>query len=140
MARRKDAGAAKAAAKETPQVGAAAPATGQTDHGLRRRRQQKGQPAAAAPAAAAADKVSFSDPIELMPWYQYYPWQYGGLTLGMLACVSTLALYDQEDPYKVWKMMGSLGLLGVALLIHETRPFKRMTYADKARLDGAQID
>lgn len=59
-----------------------------------------------------------------MPWYSYYPRQYGGLSLGALACGSTVACYDQLDPLRAWKLVGALALALAALAIHELRPFK----------------
>ncbi|KAL4420580.1 hypothetical protein ABPG75_010236 [Micractinium tetrahymenae] len=74
-----------------------------------------------------------------MPWYSYYPRQYGGLTLGTLACASTVGCYDQEDPLKVHKLLAGLALALVALLIHEFRPFQRMQYGDRAKECGMGV-
>lgn len=108
----------------------------QPEQGLRRRR----QPQAPTPAAAAAaSEAAFEDPCKSMPWYSYYPRQYGGLTLGTLACASTVRVYDPEDPLKVHKMLAALALALVALLIHEFRPFQRMQYGDKAKECGMGV-
>lgn len=102
----------------------------------RRRRPARQQPKAAAAAAAAAEAEEWVDPVDSMPRWVYYPRQYGGVALSAAACGCTAACYDQQDPLRVWKMLGWLGLALVALAVHELRPYRRMNYGDMAREQG----
>ncbi|KAI3430841.1 hypothetical protein D9Q98_009252 [Chlorella vulgaris] len=102
---------------------------------MRQRRGSAKAPASVAATQETADEP-FVDPCESMPWYQYYPWQYGGLLGGLLAFFGTIYFYDQQDPYMVWKLMAWMALAFISLGLHETRPYKRMTYQDKAAERG----
>lgn len=50
--------------------------------------------------------------------------QYGGLLLGFIAVLGTCMGYVQNDPNNTKKLYIWFGVLLVALLMHETRPFQ----------------
>ncbi len=51
--------------------------------------------------------------------------QYGGGILGLTSCIGTVATYQQHDSLLAAKLLAWMALGFIALLIHETRPFKR---------------
>ena len=50
-----------------------------------------------------------------------------------MACCQTVLGYDQEDEWRVWRLVGYMLLALAGLGVHEVRPYKRMTYEDRAR-------
>lgn len=51
--------------------------------------------------------------------------QYSGGILGAASCIGTVATYQQHDALVAAKFLAWMALAFVALLLHETRPFKR---------------
>ena len=66
----------------------------------------------------------------------YYAWQYGGFVLGLFACAATGLFWDDDDPYNQYKLWAWVGLALVALLIHETRPYKVRHLSEQRLLLG----
>ena len=55
----------------------------------------------------------------------YYCWQYSGGVLALTSLVGLLTTtYEEEDPWVIKRLVGFLLLLLVALIAHESRPYK----------------
>ena len=69
-------------------------------------------------------RICVQDSPIKVPYYSVR--QYGGLVLGAVACAGTVLTYKQEDAeMTAVKAVAWLCLALIALLLHETRPFKR---------------
>ncbi|KAK9865382.1 hypothetical protein WJX84_001458 [Apatococcus fuscideae] len=61
----------------------------------------------------------------LRPWV-YYLWQYTGPVLALISIIGLCtSSYEDDDPTVVSRMVAYMVLLLVALVAHETRPYKR---------------
>lgn len=60
----------------------------------------------------------------LRPWV-YYLWQYTGPVLALISIIGLCtSSYEDDDPTVVPRMVAYMVLLLVALVAHETRPYK----------------